>query len=448
MKDQALEQENKLSLWHLAWPIGIELLLQFLMGAVDTVMVSRIGDEAVSAVGVSNQVIQSALTVFALINAGISVVVARKWGGRLREEARKTAVLGVQANLVMGLIGSLLFFFGTSAVLRYMNTPEDVVHYASPYLTFVGSMTIIVLLHFVINAVVRSTGNTRGPMYITIGMNLLHLVLNYVLIFGALGFPEMGIQGAALSSMISRFAALLVSAWLLWRTFHPHWRMREWFKLEIPLLKEVLQVGLPVTFTAVSWGYSQIIVLALISRMGTTTLASYTYIQTIQQFTWMIAAAIGGGLQIRIGQYYGAGRLKEVDRSLAQAIWPGIALSVVVSAMIFLFGTPLMRLFTSDDAIIELSLPILAMCMLWQPLRVIGFCASNSLNIIGEAKYVAMLTVFGMWVLVSGGTYVFGISAGFGLIGVMCALILDESVRSAAFLLRWKRRSVQWNKNP
>ncbi|WP_182302350.1 MATE family efflux transporter [Cohnella cholangitidis] len=447
MRSQSMEQENKLSLWHLSWPIGIELLLQFLMGAVDTVMVSRIGDEAVSAVGVSNQVIQSALTVFALINAGISVVVARKWGGGLREDARKTAVLGIQANLLMGIVGSLLFFFGTSTVLRYMNTPEDVVGYASPYLTFVGSMTVIVLLHFVINAVVRSTGNTQGPMYITIGMNVLHLLLNYVLIFGAWGFPEMGIQGAALSSMISRFAALLLSAWLLWRTFLPFWRLREWFKLEIPLLKEVLQVGLPVTFTAVSWGYSQIIVLALISRMGTTTLASYTYIQTIQQFTWMIAAAIGGGLQIRVGQFFGAGRLKEVDRSLGQAIRPGILLSLAVSALIFLLGTPIMRLFTSDPSIIDLSLPILAMCIVWQPLRVVGFCASNSLNIIGEAKYVAIITVIGMWTLVSGGTYVFGISAGFGLVGVMCALILDESFRSALFLLRWKRRSVQWNKS-
>lgn len=185
-----MEQENKLSLWHLSWPIGIELLLQFLMGAVDTVMVSRIGDDAVSAVGVSNQVIQSALTVFALINAGISVVVARKWGGGLREDARKTAVLGIQANLLMGIVGSLLFFLGTSTVLRYMNTPEDVVGYASPYLTFVGSMTVIVLLHFVINAVVRSTGNTQGPMYITIGMNVLHLLLNYVLIFGSWGSPR------------------------------------------------------------------------------------------------------------------------------------------------------------------------------------------------------------------------------------------------------------------
>jgi putative MATE family efflux protein len=434
------DHHRKLSIWHLSWPIAIELLLQFLMGTVDTLMVSRVGDEAVSAVGVSNQVIQSTLTIFALINAGIGIVVARKWGRGLKDDARRTSILAVQSNLVMGLIASLVFFFLGAHLLSYMHTPSEVVPYARPYLTIVGANTIIVLLHSVINAVVRSTGNTKGPMYITVGMNGLHLVLNYMFIFGAWGFPEMGIQGAALSTTISRIAAVSLSAWLLWKTFHPHWRSKEWLQFNRPLLKEVMKIGIPVSVTAVSWGYSQIIILSLISQMGAASLAAYAYTQTIQQFPWIIATAIGGGLQIRIGQLYGARRFKEVNRSLFQALWPGIGLSLAAAAAIYLGGNLILSLFTKDTAIVRISMPILALCMLWQPLRVIGFCSSGSLNVIGEAKFVAVLSVIGMWATASGGAYLFGQVAGFGLFGVYMALLLDEILRTSFFLYRWKSR--------
>ncbi|RKP57334.1 MATE family efflux transporter [Cohnella endophytica] len=435
------DERNRLSLWHLSWPIGIEMLLQFLMGAVDTVMVSRLGDDSVSAVGVSNQVIVSGITIFALINAGIGVVVARKWGGGLKDQARRTAVLAVQANFVMGLVASLAFLFGSSAILGYMHTPDSVVPLAESYLTVVGANTIIVLLHTVINAVVRSTGNTKSPMYITLGMNGLHLVLNYALIFGIGFFPEMGIQGTALSTTISRIAALAISGWLLWRTFRPHWVAKEWFAIDRGLLREVMRIGVPVSVTAISWGYSQVILISIVSRMGATSLASFTYIQTTQQFIWVIASAIGGGLQIRVGQLFGAGRHDEVERSLGKAIRIGTGLCLLVSAAVYLLGTPILSLFTSNSEIKEISLPILALFVGYQPLRVIGYCISGSLNVVGEARFVAAFSVLGMWVFSAGGAYVLGEMAGWGLMGVFLALLADEAVRSGAFLFRWKQRN-------
>lgn len=440
-----MEERNtsQLSLWYLSWPIAIEMLLQFLMGTVDTLMVSHIGDQAVSAVGISNQVVQSALTLFSLINAGVGVVVARKWGAGRKDDARRTAIIALKVNVLVGLAASLFFYFFSGPVLHIMHTPKEVYAFAYRYLSIVGTNTLVVVLHTVINSIVRNTGNTRGPMYITIGMNLLHLLINYSLIFGAFGMPRLGIAGAAVSTLISRGAALAVSFALLLATLRPIFRWKDWKENDRELFGEILEIGLPVSVTAISWGYSQIVLISIVSSLGSAPLAAYTYLQTIQQFPWIIASAIGTALQIRVAQFYGARRIREVYYSMHEALKPGLALIFAVALLIAVSGRPLLAMFTDNQEIIRLSMPILALCVLWQPLRIIAFCTSNSLNVVGEARIVALLSVFGMWVVAAGGAYLFGKAAGLGLAGIFYALILDEAVRGSVFVLRWLRRKPQ-----
>lgn len=425
-------------LWVLAWPIAIEMLLQFLMGTADTLMVSRIGDYAVSAVGVSNQILQSAMTLFAVINAGAGIVVAQKWGAGQQDKARAAAMLALKVNIAAGAAVSILFGLGAGSVLEWMHTPGETAAYAVTYLGITGGAMIVVVLHSVMNAVIRSTGNTRGPMYITLGMNGLHLVLNVLLIFGEGGFPAMGIAGAAVSTLVSRSVALIPSVWLLRKSFEGQWRRVDWISQDGPLMKEILRIGLPVSLTAVSWGYSQILIFSLISRMGADSLAAFTYLQTVQQFPWMIASALGGALQIQVSQLYGAGRRADAGKSIGRAVVPGFLLILAAAAAIYGAGTPILRLFTDREPIIAMAKPLLAVCILWQPLRIIAFCLSGSLNAVGEARYVALWSVFGMWVLSAGGAYVLGTAARWGLTGVYTAMIIDEIVRGSGFLLRFR----------
>ncbi|MBB3109545.1 putative MATE family efflux protein [Paenibacillus phyllosphaerae] len=433
-------RHNKLGLRHLSWPIGIELLLQFLMGTVDTLMVSRIGDNAVSAVGVSNQVLQTAMTLFTVINAGAGAILARMWGARNWEATRRTAAIAIQINVAFGLAGGLFFLFASGQVLRMMQVPGDVFEYAHSYLSIVGGGMMIVTLHLVVNALIRNTGNTKGPMVITIGMNVLHLLLNYVLIFGVGLFPAMGVEGSAISTVVSRAAALALSIVLLWRSFEPRMTRQDWFSWDRSLLKDIVGIGLPVSVTAMSWGFSQIVLLSVIASLGANALASYTYIQTIQQFPWMIAAAVGSALSIQIGQWYGASQHQLVYRGPLRAISAGLILIATAAVLIWIGGEPIMSMFTSNADIIALSLPLLGLCIIWQTLRVIPFCLSNALNIVGSARPVAILSVIGMWLVSTGGAYWFGAVLGWGLPGVLLAMMLDEVLRGSFFVYQWFRR--------
>lgn len=435
------ERDDKhLGLWRLSWPIGIELMLQFLMGTVDTLMVSRIGDNAVSAVGVSNQILQAAMMLFTVVNAGAGAILARMWGARQWDKARKTAAIAIQVNVAFGLAGGLFFAFGSGSVLGLMGVPVEVHGYANDYLAIVGTSLIVITLHLVVNALIRNTGNTKGPMLITFAMNALHLVLNYALIFGAGFFPEMGVEGSALSTVISRLAALAAALLVLWRTFRPRLGRADFRGADRGIMREILAIGLPVSVTAMSWGFSQLALLAIISSLGPIPLAAYTYMQTVEQFPWMIASAVGGALAIQVGHWHGAGLHERVYRGPYMAIRYGTILILAASAFLWLAGEPVMRWFTGDEAVIASSLPLLAMCIAWQALRVLPFCLSGALNIVGGARPVAVLSVIGMWFISTGGSYAFAVVFGWGLKGVLLAMMLDEIVRGAFFASLWRRR--------
>ncbi|RUS46675.1 MATE family efflux transporter [Cohnella sp. AR92] len=430
-------KRSRLGLWSLSWPIGMELLLQFLMGTVDTLMVSRIGDNAASAVGVSNQVIQTAMTLFAVINAGAGAIIARMWGAGEQAKARQTAAIAIKANLIFGVAGGLVLAFGSGAVVGLMGVPAQVRGYGVEYLSIVGGGIGVMTLHLAVNALIRNIGNTKGPMLATLGMNLLHLVLNYLLIFGIGWFPELGVQGTAISTVISRSFGLALSFWLLWRMFVPRMTLGDWMRTDRGLLKDIVGIGIPVSVTAMSWGFSQIVLISIISSFGPKPLAAYTYVQTIQQFPWMIASAIGSALGIQIGQWFGAGFLGQVYRGPIRAIVAGVSLALTASAAIWAAGEPLLSLFTEDREVVSAALPLLAICILWQPMRIVPFCLSNSLNITGGARAVAVLSVIGMWLVATGGAYAFGALAGWGVIGVYVAAILDEAMRGSYFAWRW-----------
>ncbi|WP_239717321.1 MATE family efflux transporter [Paenibacillus sp. 19GGS1-52] len=442
ISDQAFIATNKLSLWHLSWPIAVEMLLQFLMGTVDSMMVSRLGDYEVSAVGLSNGIITSVMTVFFLVNAGTGIVVSRKWGAGKQQEARKATYMALKINLVAGIGISTLLCLSAEPLLKLMKSPPEVLPYATTYLSIVGAGMLITVLNLTISSVIRSTGNTRGTMYVAIGMNLMHLLLNYGLIFGKLGFPQLGLQGAAISTVGSKCIALLFCVYILYLTFKPHLHWREWLGFDKPLLKEIMSIGMPSIFISMSWGASQIVVISIVSSMGALPLAAYTYLNLIQQLPFTIGQAFGSAVQIQVGQLYGAGRYQAVFRSPYAGSRVGVLGSFGASLLIWITAKPLLGLFTSDLDVVHKALPIFMLCLLWQPLRIWTFTLTGALTAVGEAKFVAVISVLGMWMTQTGGAFLFGISCGWGILGVYTAFFVDEVFRAVCATLRWRQRRM------
>ena len=144
-------------------------------------------------------------------------------------------------------------------------------------------------------------------MFISLGMNIIHIAGNYVLIFGKFGFPELGVQGAAISSAVSRLIALIVFFLLLYRVMEYRVKLQYYFTLSKEYIGKILKIGIPSAFEQVMYQACQIVFLYYATYLGTESLAARQYATNISMFTYLFAIAIGMGTAIIIGRLVGGG---------------------------------------------------------------------------------------------------------------------------------------------
>ena len=206
-----IHQESvKKRLAKLATPIFIETLLIMMLGAVDTIMLSRHSDNSVAAVGVVNQIIMLTFLVFEVINLGTSVLCSQYIGAR--QEKKVVQVVGVSliVNLFVGGIISFFLFFKSATILQWMGLNEELMQDGVEYMRIVGAFAFFQAISLTLSASLRSANKAIYPMLVTVVVNIINIFGNYSLIFGKFGFPELGVEGAAIATAFSRGASMLI----------------------------------------------------------------------------------------------------------------------------------------------------------------------------------------------------------------------------------------------
>ena len=192
-----IHQESlKKRLAKLAAPIFIETLLIMMLGAVDTIMLSRHSDSSVAAVGVVNQIIMLTFLVFEVINLGTSVLCSQYLGARLQKKVVQVVGVSILVNIVVGVSISLLLFFGAGPILRLMGLTSELMTDGMDYMRIVGAFAFFQAISLTLSASLRSANKAIYPMLVTVVVNILNIIGNYSLIFGRFGFPELGVEGA------------------------------------------------------------------------------------------------------------------------------------------------------------------------------------------------------------------------------------------------------------
>ncbi|MGG1877047.1 MULTISPECIES: MATE family efflux transporter [Paenibacillus] len=429
---------KKFTLWVLAWPIFIELFLQFLLGAVDTLMVSRISDDAVAVVGFSNQLFQAMTTLFVTVASGAGILIAQKLGSRKSGDARIIAIMAVSSTTIIGIACSVVLYVMPESIASVLQMPEHLLPLAGTYISIVGGGMVLVAMMSTLSTVIRNTGNTRGPMYVAIGMNIIHVIMNYGFIFGAFGFPEWGLAGVAISTVASRLLAVLLLIYMFLRSFEYRIKWREFKVFDRPLFGEILRIGWPLGVNLSCWVFSQLIIYAFIATLGATELAARTYMNTLESFCFLLGSSIAMAAQIQIAHLYGEGRIREAYRSAYRALGFGLIYVVVNAFILYVFGKQLLGLFSSDPAIIALGASLLGMNLILQPGKMINMALGNSLNAVGDTRFTMYISLGSMWIVATVLSYVLGIRLGWGLIGIYSCMIADEYLRGALSYLRWR----------
>ncbi|RXI98327.1 MATE family efflux transporter [Anaerobacillus alkaliphilus] len=431
----------KLTLFALTWPIFIEIFLHMLMGNADTLMLSQYDDNAVASVGVSNQLINVIIVMFGFIATGTSILIAQYIGAKQEQDANKIAVVSIIANLIFGVLLSFILFIFAPSILKAMNIPAELMDNSLIYLRIVGGFAFIQALIMTVAAIIRSHGFTKDAMYVTIGMNFINVIGNYLFIFGPFGLPVLGVTGVAISTTISRCIGLIAMFAVLRYRIKGQLPYSFLFKAFPKVeLKKLLKIGIPSAGEHLSYNTSQIAITYFIASMGTIALTTKVYTQNIMMFILLFSIAIGQGTQILIGHYVGAEKLEEAYHRCLKSLKIAIFVSLGMGVLFSIFSRPFLGIFTDNPDIISLGFTLILLTIILEPGRAFNLVVINCLRAAGDVKYPVYVGILSMWGVAVTLSYILGVVFGLGLIGVWIAFIVDEWLRGLLMLRRWKSR--------
>ena len=421
----------------LALPVTVSSLLQRTEGILDIFLVGGLGATAIAAVGIGQLLVFFAVTVVASLTVGATVVIAQLWGARRFTDAGQAAVHVLALALVISLALMALGILVSRPVMKLLGAAPDVVTLAGPYLDIIFLVIPFTIVIQVLSGILHGTADTRTPMYAMIGVNVLHVLLAYPLIYGRWGFPNLGINGAAVAVGAAESVGVLVLLIRCSTLFVRPTRLRR------DLARAVWDVGLPVFGERVVQQVGVLLYTKLVLMYGTVAYAAHQVGLSIEAFSFLpgygfaVAAATMAGQSIGAGKYARAKLENWEANRLAACVMAGMGL------LFFFFPYALLRAFTDDLAVIELGTLFLKIVALLQIPLALTMVLSGSLRGAGDTRYIMGTTIVGMWGVRLPLACIAALWLHLDLIFVWSAMVADWTIRMGLLIVRY--RSERWH---
>jgi putative MATE family efflux protein len=438
------EKWNNRAIFRLLWPLIIEQILAVTMGAADTVMVSSVGEFAVSGVNVVDNINNLLIIVFTALCTGGAVVVSQYIGRRDTQNAgvaaKQLIYIVTAASLVIMVVGMV----GRRPIIKlvYGKVAEDVLNAGAVYFLITALSYPALAVYNANAALFRAMGNSRVTMRIALLVNILNVGGNALFIFGL----HIGVAGAALSTLISRTAAATVTTVLLVRNRQGGISLGGLLKIKLihPMIRNILNVGVPSGLENSMFQLGRLLTQRIFTTFGTSAMAGNAIAGVINSFSFMPGMAFGLSLITIVGQCIGAGDYVSAKRNTAKIMKLSYLTLFIISAVIYIFMENLVSLFNlspeaHDLAKVFLRVHCISMAIGWP----MSFGLPNALRAAGDARYVMLVAVISMWTVRVSAAYLLSYTFGIGPLGVWLAMGGDFIVRGSFYLTRWVRGAWQ-----
>jgi putative MATE family efflux protein len=422
----------------LAIPAVVENFFQTILGFVDTYFVSKIGLAEVSAVGVTNAVLAIYFALFMAIGVAANVRIANFLGANLPEKARHISQQSIVLSVLFGILTGLITLIFAEPLLRLMGIEDDVLQAGALYFRIVGIPSIVMSLMFVLSAILRGAGDTKSPMKVSIVINVINGVLDYVLIFGFLFIPEMGIVGAALATVFSRLVGSLALFHYINRFENLAFR-KDYWKLDKTHLLELTTLGAPAAGERLVMRASQIVYFGFVVALGTNAFAAHQIAGNVEVFSYMIGYGFATAATILVGQQIGAGRIEEAKQYAKLSTYLTVASMTLLGALLFFLGDWAGSFFTEDQEVVGNIGTALKISAVFQPFLAVLMVLTGAFQGANNTKFPMYLTGFGMWAVRTVLVYLLGIKFVWGLAGVWIAIGTDIAFRAIVLAIKFKR---------
>ena len=424
----------------LALPVAMENVLHLAVFIVDIIMIGRLGTVPVAAVGLAGALGFIIAMVFTALNVGTTALVARNFGAKQKDEARTVAGQSLLITLVFGFTVSPFIFYFADNILILMSAEENVVSLGSQYLKIVLSFFIFRLIILAGTSIFRGAGDTRTPMLITLVMNCINILFNWLLIFGIWIFPRMEVAGAAwATSLAYTTGACLIFYRLFSRDSILTIRFKHIVDVNISIIKRILRISLPATLDASLTQIGYLFFIKIVTMLGTVSLAAHQIAIRIEALSFMPGFALGVATTTIVGQSLGANKPELAKLSMRKNCQIALALMGFFAFIFLVFAEPMASIFHPEQDVLALSAYCVMIAAIEQPALAIYMVYAGGLRGAGDTLSPMIVTIVGTLCFHLPVAYVFGIVLEGGLAGIWFGAALDWILRAIAVYILFRK---------
>ncbi|MEW6356197.1 MAG: MATE family efflux transporter [Planctomycetota bacterium] len=434
-----LHRETVGAIWRLAWPAILYSFLQSFVEIVDAMMVGRLGPHALSAVGMSQQVIMLVMVAMLAVTSGSTTLVAQFYGAGDNEEVSRTVAQSVIMSVFLSAIVSGVGLVVSRPMLKLIGSRADVLDQGVAYMRIYFLGVFFLFLNFISSAVLRGVGDTVTPLKISVIVNIINVAANYLLIFGIGPFPRLGVSGAALGSVIARSVGAVIGCWLLLngrcrvRLF-----LRDMREINMRLMYRTLRIGIPSGLQGIARNGSRLFLYRIIadSAAGVAAIAAVTVGFRVRMVTVMPALAIQVAAVALVGQRIGAKRIDEAERFGRESIKFCAVILSGIGVLLFFFAPWVVRAFTDSPETIRIGKVMLQFFSVGQTFAAAAIAASGGLAGAGDTQPGLVYTVIGQFFVMLPVAYLLCHHTRLDIVGVWIAWTVSEVLQ---FVLMYRR---------
>lgn len=428
-------------------PLIIEQILAVTVGMADIIMISAVGENAVSGVSLVDTINILLINIFSALATGGAVVSAQYLGNKDKDKACISANQLLLSTGFISLVIMAIALIGNHGILNltFGKVNPEVMSSARTYFFITALSYPFLAVYNSCAALFRSMGNSKVSMLTSLWMNVINIAGNAILLYGF----HAGVEGVAIPSLVSRFTAAIIMLILIRNQKHPI-HIDSKFRLGFypMMIKRILRIGIPNGLENSMFQIGKILVLGLVAGFGTAAIAANATANIFASFGIIPGSAVGLALITVVGQCVGAGEYQQAKYYTKKLMKIAYIAMILLNGTIFIFCSPIIRAFhfspaTTSMAIVLLSYHCICCSIIWPA----SFTLPNALRAASDVKFTMIISILSMWLCRIGLSYILGKWLGLGVFGVWIAMTMDWSFRSICFIIRFIRGKWLLNYN-
>lgn len=434
----------------IAMPIALSGIIMQVQMLIDTAFLARYtttvngsilsGSEILSAVGNVFFPYMVTISFIWALGTGVVVMVSQHLGANKPDEARAVGNVALKYNTLLSWIGFAFWFFFAKKVFVLMGVQEPILTLSLQYISFVSIELLYMGAGTSVNAIFQGTGNTRPEMYTGIFRSVLHIILDYIFIFGHLGFPEMGVAGAGIASTTSGLFATLVMILIITRTKSLPFKINLKSIILAPIKPyfKLLRVALPASLEEMLWNFGNLVLAFFLNLLSPDAVGIYRLVYQIEITPIFFYQGLARAVTTLVGQRTGARDLAGARESGLIGTFYTVSFCVLFTATFITIPKLILSIFTPDTRLIDEAAPLLIITAFTMMPRAVNIISGNGIRGYGDTLWMLATQIFGIFFILSL-SYILMFPVGLGIYGLFIGMFSDETLRGVINTIRFYR---------